>query len=86
MQLKKLGYHNIDGADPCAPMLEEAKKVDAYKQYLVCGTGDDVQMPIPDSEYRNILLTLRWQYILRFKKIYTSKGSNMRFKYVILNK
>ena len=50
LQLKKHGYHNIDVADPCEAMVDAAKKINAYNKYMICGTGDDQQMPIPDSK------------------------------------
>lgn len=51
IELASLGYTNIDGSDPSEPMLEEAKKINAYKNYLCIPTGNGHKMPIEDNTY-----------------------------------
>ena len=56
--MAKHGYMNIDGADPCEAMLDKAREVNAYRNYLLCATGNDREMPIPDGNTSSFVIII----------------------------
>ena len=70
-QLKRLGYSNVDGAEPCEEMFQHARKKNAYRKYFTCAAGENqLQMPINDGEEhlifkRNLLFQCRILFLLQ---------------------
>ena len=49
ISLRKHGYNNLDGLDPCVEMLNLAKERNLYNDYFYEGLYKDKQTSLPDG-------------------------------------